>query len=471
MGKKNRRNRQNSASTQSQKPVTRTNSLPDVNGLDAVFGMASSVSPLSMPYQLSGDNSYAPVTLNRVLLSYAYMTHGVIQTMIDQPVEDAFRGGVKIICDELDDEDKKTLHGLMEELGDFTAIKHAMKWAKLYGGAGVLANTDQSPESPLDINKIGSRTPLAFIAADRWELILQAYHLEDRPYNYYGQSVDKSRVCKVMGKEAPSFIRKRLQGWGMSELERTLRQVQMYTKNEDTIFELLDEAKIDVWKIQNFNSQMLSSLAAGQTNKRLQIATMTKNYHNAITLDKEDDYEQKQISFSGLAEMMKEIRVGVAASVRIPMTKLYGISAAGFSSGEDDIENYNALVESEVRAKAKEVLRFVVPLRCKQVFGFVPEVLDFEFKPLRVLGADQEENVKRAKFDRSIALYDKGMLSPKELMENLKTENIFTDQTEVGDGLREPEPPTNGEMDALRQGDADVSDKEDKAAETDTSKD
>ena len=444
--------------------------MPDVNGLDAVFGAMGSIAPASMPYQLSGDNSYAPVTLNRVLLSYAYMTHGVIQTAIDQPVEDAFRGGVKFICDELDEEDKRHLHTIMEECGDFQAVKDAMKWAKLYGGAGVIANTDQDPSSPLDIKRVNERSPLAFLAADRWELILQAFDKPELPYNYYGANIHKSRVARVLGKEAPSFIRKRLQGWGMSELERTLRQINMYTKNEDAIFELLDEAKIDVWKINGFNSSMLSSLAAGQTNKRLQIATMTKNYHNAITLDSEDEYEQKQISFSGLAEMMKEIRVGIAASVRMPMTKLFGLSAAGFSSGEDDIENYNAIVESETRAKAKEVLRFVVPIRCKQVFGFVPENIDFEFKPLRVLGADQEETVKRQKFDRAVALYDKGMLTPAELMGHLKAENVFTDQTEVGDGLREPEVPTNGESGMILgdKEDADVSDEKDTEAETDT---
>ena len=31
-------------------------------------------------------------------------------------------------------------------------------------------------------------------------------------------------------------------------------------------------------------------------------------------------------------------------NLKMPITKLFGISAAGFSSGEDDIENYNSMI-------------------------------------------------------------------------------------------------------------------------------
>ena len=34
-----------------------------------------------------------------------------------------------------------------------------------------------------------------------------------------------------------------------------------------------------------------------------------KNFNNALVLDKNDEYDQKQITFSGLAEVMKENRI------------------------------------------------------------------------------------------------------------------------------------------------------------------
>jgi hypothetical protein len=424
--------------------------LPDYNQSGDIFGGSSlGTSGLSIPAELAISNAYMPLTLNRILLSYSYMTHGVIQTAIDQPVEDAFRGGLDLKSDELDAEDMKLLQDYLEQCGVLKAVKDTMRWAKLYGGAGLIINTAQDPATKLDLNRINSDLPLSFIAADRWELVLQYIGGEggDTPYNYYGQPLHSTRVLKVMGKEAPSFVRKRLQGWGMSELERMIRSLNSWVKNEEVIYALLDEAKIDIWKINGFNNQLLSQLAAGKLTKRLEIATMLKNFQNAIVMDKEDEYDQKQISFSGLHEILNQNRIGAAAAVRMPMTKLFGLSAAGFNSGEDDIENYNSLIESEVRAKAKEILQSVLPLCCLQLFGFMPS-LEIGFHPLRVLSAEQEEQIKTSKQNRFVQLKNMDMLTPIEFMDALKQEKLFTMETEVGQGLREPEPPIQEPMDS-----------------------
>jgi len=422
----------------------RNNDMPGVGMMSGVFdGMTYGMSPLTMPFGLAADNQYNPLSLNRILLSYAYMTHGVLQTAIDQPVEDAFRGGLDISCDELDVDDIHKLQDYLDKDKVIKAIKDAMRWAKLFGGSGLIINTDQDPKTAFELELVDDNSPLAFIAADRWEILLNFLQSDEVecPYNYYGQAIHKSRVVKIIGKEAPSFIRKRLQGWGMSEVERMIRDINGYVKNQDVIYELLDEAKIDVWRIEGFNTNILSAAAQNKVNARLQVATMLKNYHNAIVMDKEDEYEQKQITFAGLAEMLNQIRVGAAASVRMPMTKLFGLSATGFNSGEDDIENYNALVESEVRAKAREILSVVLPICAKKIFGFVPEHIDFKFKALRILSSESEENIKTAKFNRYDRLYSQGILTAKEYADLLKRDNLVGIETEVGKGIREPEPP------------------------------
>jgi uncharacterized protein len=427
-------------------PQTLNNATANSSSMLAgIFDQAGygTLDPLSMPFNLGFSNQYNPLTLNRILLSYTYMTHGIVQTLIDQPVEDAFRGGVKIKSEELDNEDVDFLLRVMEQCNDIKEVKDVMKWAKLFGGAGLIINTDQDPQKDLEVKLITNDSPLSFIAADRWE-ILYNFMVSDQvecPYNYYGQQLHKSRVIKVIGKDAPSFIRKRLQGWGMSEVERIIRDITQYVKEQDLIYQLLDEAKIDVWKIMGFNGALLSAKGQSALERRFQFANIGKNFHSAIMMDKEDDYEQKQITFAGLAEMLKQIQIQVASAVRMPMTKLFGLSASGFNAGDDDIENYNALIESEVRAKAKEVLAKVIPLRCQQIFGFIPEDLTYEFKPLRILTAEQEENVKNLQFNRHSALYNMGMYTGKEFDDALRQENLISIETEVGKGVREPEPP------------------------------
>lgn len=397
--------------------------------------------PLSNPWQMNYDNNYAPISLNRILLTYLYSTQGVAQTYIDQPIEDALRGGLEYKSDELDSEDLDLFEKYMDAYV-LPEIKSAMKWRGVFGGAGLIINTDQDPKSPLDKEAINEKTPFQLIPADRWELVLifPNFNKSDTPYTYYGELLNKTRVIQLKGKEAPSFMRQRLQGWGMSEYERLMRDLQLYLKNQDVIFELIDEAKIDVMGIQGLNASILSGQSGQLVGRRMLDIGMGKNYHNTLVMDKEDTYEQKQLSFSGLAEILTQIRIGMAAAAKMPVTKLFGISAAGFNSGEDDIENYNAMVESEVRGNMKRVLIELIPIVCRKVFGFEAKI-EFNFKPLRMLSAVEEENVKTAKFNRISALYAQGQYTAKEYHEKLRREGLEDMDTEVGKGTREADPP------------------------------
>jgi phage-related protein (TIGR01555 family) len=274
-----------------------------------------------------------------------------------------------------------------------------------------------------------------------------------RPYNYYGNPIHASRVIRVQGKEAPSFIRRRLQGWGMSEVERLIRELNTFTKHGNAIFELIDECKQDVFGIEGYNSAVLSGEAAAAIESRMQVLAQTKNFHNALILDKEDTFEQKQLTFSGMAEILKEIRISIACAAKMPMTKLFGLSASGFNSGEDDIENYNSMVESEVRAKAKIILAKVLPICFRAKFGYVPDQWLAKFKALRTMTSMDEETVKSQKHARYEADYSKGMLTANEYAEVQRREGLLIMDTEVLKG-GEPNPPMNIMMEAPGQGGA-----------------
>jgi len=436
------------------KTVKRSNSLKNktvenadpsdfpANPMAGVFNFAGvGNDPLSQPNNLAYSLSYTPLTLYRIILNYAYMNNGIVRTMIDVPVEDALRGGLDIVCEQLDAEDIDDLNRFLETSGILREVKRVLKWASLFGGAGLIINSAQDPMTEFDIDAISEDRPLSFIAADRWELIYSFLNSEQVPcpFNYYGQQIHKSRVVKVNGEDAPSLVAQRLQGWGLSELEPVLRSLNQYVKNQDLIYQLLDEAKIDVWHIEGYNTQLLSQNAQGKLNKRLQIANSLKNYHSAIIMDKEDEYEQKQLTFAGIADMLKEIRIGAAADVRMPMAKIFGLSATGFNAGEDDIENYNAKVESGPRAKARTIFNHILPIIVKHRFGFVPDRIDHSYKNLRVMKATEEEQVKTEKFNRIRQMYQDDLLTPIEYDEMLRHEGLLDMDTEVSRGERVPE--------------------------------
>ena len=191
------------------------------------------------------------------------------------------------------------------------------------------------------------------------------------------------------------------------------------------IFELLDEAKIDVYKMEGFNTSLLTSAGTAAVAKRVQNANMVKNYQNALTMDVKDEYEQKQVSFTGLGEMLTQIRQGIAADLRMPMTKLFGISASGFSSGEEDIENYNSMVESEIRAKVKYIVVDLLKICCQNLFGYIPDDLKIKFPPLKMISLVEEEMIKDRKLNRVMSAYQSGLIPAEEAKTAINKANLL----------------------------------------------
>jgi phage-related protein (TIGR01555 family) len=395
----------------------------------------------------------------RQLLSQMYVEHGIVQTLVDQPVDDAFSTGFEIKSGELDGEDIEKLMVYVERNRVIQTLMQGLKWARLYGGAAIIIITDEDPATPLDISKINEKTPLMFKSADMWELYNAQMNISDQAqivdgdvdklnkiqefYDFYGKKIHKSRVYRLFGKKAPSFIRPRLRGWGMSEIERLVRSINQYMKNQDVVFELLDEAKVDVFKMKGLNVAMMNSAGTNKVAERIQAANMIKNYNNALTMDMDDDYQQKQIAFTGLSEVLTQIRQGLAADLKMPMTKLFGISSAGFNSGEDDIENYNSMIEGEIRSKCKFIVVDLLQICCQKVFGFAPEDLMIRFHSLRVMSAKYEEAIKDSQFNRTMAAYTSG------LMDGIEAKNAFNKGSLLPieiDATTEPAAPINGDF-------------------------
>jgi phage-related protein (TIGR01555 family) len=419
------------------------NSMESVNQL---LNLGGAFAQLSKKDTLYLNNRWNFISNDRQLLSQIYVEHGIVQTLIDQPVEDAFRTGLEVKSGELDAEDLEKLEIYIENNNVIKTLMQAMKWARLYGGGAVMVVTNQDPASPFEIDKITEKTRIAYKAVDMWELYTTTFSTEQgyifdegqEYYMYYGRRVHKSRVYRVEGKEAPSFLRPQLRGWGMSVVERLVRSLNQYLKNQDVIFELLDEAKVDVYKMKGFNTSLMTSQGSAGVARRIQNANMVKNYNNAIVMDTGDEYEQKTMTFTGLAEMLIQIRQGIAADLRMPVTKLFGISSAGFSSGEDEIENYNAMVESEIRSKCKGVIVDLLGIACQKEFGFIPDDLQLEFESLRIMSSKEEEEVKTSQFNRVMAAYTAGLIEDVDAKAALNRDSLLPVEIDEDTPANEP---------------------------------
>lgn len=175
----------------------------------------------------------------------------------------------------------------------------------------------------------------------------------------------------------------------------------------------------------------------------IQMANWQKNYQHALVLDSEDDWDHKQLSFAGLAETMAGIRMQVAADMRMPITKLFGTSvSAGFSTDQNDMENYNSMVESEVRGKLKYDILRMCEIKCQKLFGFIPDDLELEFKPLRELNATDQETVKTAKFTRLLQAKAAGEITTQEFRDACNKGDLFDVELDTtGEDMMNPNDP------------------------------
>ena len=415
------------------------------NSLATMSGLYGGQTPITSFAPMLNNSVYAPLTIDWNLLQFWYKTSGVTETIIDMPVDDAFRGDINIRSKMMDPDDLKLLGDTWKKKGVKKVFSTAGKWTRLFGGGAVIASTNSPMEAPLDMRQLARDGRVEFYAANRWELM--STWRTSPTYNFYGKTIDASHVFTMVGKEAPYTLRWQLAGWGMSELERLVEELNTYIRVKNVIYELLQEAKVDVYKFKDFANQMLSAEAEQATNRRMQITNAQKSYNSAILMDSEDEFEQRQITFSGLADIYREARIELASAAHFPMRRLFDIGASGLSaesSSDTSTENYNAMVEGEVREQLRPAIMWGLNMLCTALFGDTFEDLDFEWAPLASVTQKEEQEINDLKFNRLMGLFDRGLVDEVVLTDMLAKEKLLDSEVELQEPP-EPEPEDDGE--------------------------
>lgn len=371
----------------------------------------------------------------QVTLNNTYKSNSFAKLAVDLPVNDAFRnGGFTIDSQTLSADEILELKDFMTDKGDLTVIKDCARWGRLFGGGVILATVNgQKTELPLNIKSLKSKE-IEFFACDRWQCVPQDNTVlladkflvqgdvdlkSDNVLTYH-----KSRLKIYTGENQPYYIRNRLNGWGASIFEAIIPPLSQYIKANNVILELLDEAKIDILKIFGLNDVLSSAEGEASVRRRLRIFAEQKNFQSMGVMDSQDDYVQKQLSFGSLDQMIEKIMLLICSALRIPYSKVFGKGASGFSSGEDDLENYNGMVMSTIREPLLPIIKWIIDIRCVQLFGRTIDDIAINWIPLRVLNETEQQNIKTQKINSYIQLLQAGIMTKKQVAEQLTTDNI-----------------------------------------------
>lgn len=393
--------------------------------LDVVKNVGASQRLSGYGTQAAAAN-YDLLSLQYVVLSYMYTGNGTFTTGVDIPVTDALAKGIKVESDELDAKDIIELERSIDNCKLLQAVASCLKWSRLYGGSAIVINTGSKPYRPLSLKE---GMPFEFKVYDKWEIVSDTGYIDNQEFYYInGVKIHKSRVFLFKGKEAPSYIKRSLGGWGLSEGECMVRALNTFTKTKNVLFEILDESKVDIYKIAGLAQAMNSPSGVQKVSDRIQAANQLKSYVQALVLDASEEYDSKTQSFSGLSEIMKENRIDIASMWRIPMTKLFGMSSAGFNTGESDIENYNQMVAAEVQEPSRQFIQELVKFVAFVKFGYTPS-LYVTFPKMKEVPKKEEKEIHSIVITYLLQLYDRGLLSAEDLESELKKDGSLSGTT------------------------------------------
>ena len=126
--------------------------------------------------------------------------------------------------------------------------------------------------------------------------------------------------------------------------------------------------------------------------------------------------------------MMTSNRTMMCSETKMPDQKLWGTTTPGFGDGEDAMENYNSMLESEIRIKSRQNLIMIYKIACQVVHGFIPEDIDLEYPPLRVLTSEQEQNVKDKQFARLLQTYQAQLISEEDFINAVNKANLLPNE-------------------------------------------
>ena len=180
--------------------------------------------------------------------------------------------------------------------------------------------------------------------------------------------------------------------FGISDLQNKYNAIRLFDTTITCIGDIIQDSNVDVL----FIPDLIAKVAQGKEDdirKFINLINHTKSSMNAIALDAGNSeaqgrWEQKTATYGGLSDVLTKLITVTAGALDRPITVLFGLSASGFSTGEEDLESYhgtiNALQESRLRPAQEFIDKFILDKMMPN------HGLTFEYPSIKVVNEDKE---------------------------------------------------------------------------------
>lgn len=247
---------------------------------------------------------------------------------------------------------------------------------------------------------------------------MSANYFEPEVWYIQGIPVHSSRLFYVTENELTTLLKPAYNFFGISLSQKVLDAVAHFTSCREAAGRLLKKYSLTTFKTDM--SQVLTGGLDDVLRQRIEYFVQNRDNDGVAVVDKEtEDIVVMTTSLSGVTDVVRQAMEYVAAMFNEPVTKMWGLSPAGFNTGDNDLQNHYDNIASLQEKMLGEPIKKISAVLQFNAFGKIDKNIIFKFTPLdeEDLHLGIENNKLNA--ERDTILIDSGIISPEEARQRL----------------------------------------------------
>lgn len=329
---------------------------------------------------------------------------------------------------------EKKIDAKLYELNAPKELEKAWRWARLYGGSGILIATDNSNnlDKPLDSNKINEVTSL--VTLNRYELTQIEIDKDIKsknfgnPVKYQLQSshggvdtkiIHHSRLLLFYGVDLPVRLKIQNNYWGDSVLSRLYNVLRNFNTGHDSAASILHDFRQGILTIKNL-ADIIASENDELITQRIQLMNTCRSILNTIVLDEGEKYEQQTASVTGIKDLLDKLDDRLVAATGLPHTIILGdspsgLGASGDSENRDFYDTISEQQESVLRKPIERLIELILASKKGPTKGNTTIDWSFEFRSLWQMDEKERAQIEKIVAEKDAIYIDRGVVDPDEV--------------------------------------------------------
>ena len=263
-----------------------------------------------------------------------------------------------------------------------------------------------------------------------------------------GIPIHSSRLIYFAENELSTLLKPAYNFFGLSLAQTVLDAVAHFTQNRESACRLLNKYALTVLKTNM--GDVLSGGFDTSLRDRVQYFVQNRSNDGCATIDKEqEDLVVMTTSLAGVVDVVRQSMEYVAALFNEPVTKMWGLSPNGFSTGDAELQNHYDNIATRQEQMFAEPMRRILRILQMDLFGTIDDSIIFEFAPLSEKDERSAAETNKIQAETDAVNIQSGVISPMEARQRVIADpnSGYNNLTEEPEEMPEEVEPFNPEED------------------------